>query len=99
MPRRSGVVWGAGVPFARPRSKITAVRVVVLHNCDFGAGDRADVADVVNAARDVARALAERGCEVSTQAVDDGEAVEAAYHALSRLRQSQPDLVFNLCES
>jgi D-alanine-D-alanine ligase len=77
---------------------MAGLRVVVLHNRD-GASDRPDVGDVVNAARDVARALGERGCRVSTLAVDDGDAVLAAGRALAALRKDKPELIFNLCES
>jgi D-alanine-D-alanine ligase len=70
------------------------LRVVVLHN---SGGDRPDVTDVVNAARDVSRALAERGCKVSSLSV--GDSLEAATRAVVELRAQKPDLVFNLCES
>jgi D-alanine-D-alanine ligase len=72
------------------------MRVVVLHN---SGGDRPDVTDVANAARDVAGALAKKGCDVLSQAVHDGDALEAAGAAVAELRRFAPDLVFNLCES
>jgi D-alanine-D-alanine ligase len=77
------------------------LRVVVLHNCDFADDDPAVAsrADVVNAARDVARALTDRGHVVSTLAVDGGEPLAAAHAAVAELTRRAPDLVFNLCES
>jgi D-alanine-D-alanine ligase len=72
------------------------MRVVVLHN---SGGDRPDVTDVANAARDVAGALAQKGCAVSSLAVHDGDALEAAAKAVAELRRLRPELVFNLCES
>jgi D-alanine-D-alanine ligase len=74
--------------------------ILVLHNRDFAAPDDpefASRADVENAARDVARALASRGYKVDTLAVpaDPLEAVGVAATIAARA----PDLVFNLCES
>jgi D-alanine-D-alanine ligase len=73
------------------------LRVVVLHNGQIDG--RTDISDVVNAAQDVARALAERGCRVSSLAVDGGEPLDAALGAVALLRGDPPDLVVNLCES
>jgi D-alanine-D-alanine ligase len=73
------------------------MRIVVLHNGQIDG--RTDISDVVNAARDVAGALAHRGCRVSTLAVDGGEPLDAALKAVSVLREDPPELVFNLCES
>jgi D-alanine-D-alanine ligase len=90
---------------------LARLRVVVLHNCDFdlhadafhAARDPAVAsrADVVNAARDVARALESRGHEVITWPVPDGDATRAAHATVDELRRitPAPDLVFNLCES
>ncbi len=79
------------------------LRVVVLHNRDFADSSadpaRASRADVLNAVRDVAAAIGSRGAEVSTLAVDDGDALDAAFAAMRELRARRPDLVFNLCES
>ncbi|HEX6838488.1 MAG TPA: ATP-grasp domain-containing protein [Polyangia bacterium] len=74
--------------------------ILVLHNRDFAAADDpefASRADVENAARDVARALASRGHEVETLAVpvDPIDAVGIVADIVARA----PDLVFNLCES
>lgn len=73
---------------------------MVLHNRDFAAADDpefASRADVENAARDVARALASRGHQVETLAVpsDPIDAVGIVADIVARA----PDLVFNLCES
>jgi len=74
--------------------------ILVLHNRDFAAADDpefASRADVENAARDVARALASRGYTVDTLAVppDPIDAVGLVAGIVARA----PDLVFNLCES
>ena len=74
--------------------------ILVLHNRDFAAGDDpefASRADVENAARDVARALASRGHTVDTLAVPERplDAVALVGEIVARA----PDLVFNLCES
>jgi D-alanine-D-alanine ligase len=74
--------------------------ILVLHNRDFAAADDpefASRADVENAARDVARALASRGHEVETLPVpcDPLDAVALVADVVARA----PDLVFNLCES
>ena len=74
--------------------------ILVLHNRDFAAADDpefASRADVENAARDVARALASRGHTVETLAVpqDPLDAVALVADIVARA----PDLVFNLCES
>ena len=74
--------------------------ILVLHNRDFAAADDpefASRADVENAARDVARALASRGHEVETLPVpcDPLDAVALVADIVARA----PDLVFNLCES
>ena len=89
---------------------LSRLRVVVVHNCDFevegrSAAGRSDDptfasrADVVNAARDVAGALASRGHEVTTLAVPGGDGARAALRTLETLVERAPDLVFNLCES
>lgn len=74
--------------------------ILVLHNRDFAAADDpefASRADVENAARDVARALAARGHEVEMLGVppDPIDAVGLVADIVARA----PDLVFNLCES
>lgn len=82
------------------------LRVLVVHNRDFAAEgettaaddpERVSRADVENAARDVAAALAVRGYSVETLAVppDPVGAVGVAVDIAARA----PDLVFNLCES
>jgi D-alanine-D-alanine ligase len=74
--------------------------IVVLHNRDFAAADDpefASRADVENAARDVARALASRGYRVTTLAVPDAPLDAAAL--VAEVVARAPDLVFNLCES
>jgi D-alanine-D-alanine ligase len=77
--------------------------IVVVHNHDFD--PRADVnasqADVENAARDVVRALRERGYRADTLAVAAAQpgALDGATAAARELAQRAPDLVFNLCES
>jgi D-alanine-D-alanine ligase len=76
------------------------LRILVVHNRDFAAADHpefASRADVENAARDVARALASRGHAVETLPVPASalDAVAVAGEVVARA----PDLVFNLCES
>ena len=82
------------------------LRVLVVHNRDFAAEgeataaddpERVSRADVENAARDVAKALAARGHHVETVAIppDPFAAVGVAVDIAARA----PDLVFNLCES
>lgn len=79
------------------------VRVVIVHNQDFDPRDResdpsfASRADVENAARDVQRALASRGHEVSMLGV--GSSPRELGAAVEELQRRAPDLVFNLCES
>src|SRR3954463_15414971 len=79
------------------------VRVVVVHNQDFDPSAREDDpsyasrADVENAARDVQRALASRGHDVSSLGV--GSTPRELTAALDELQRRAPDLVFNLCES
>lgn len=74
--------------------------ILVVHNRDFAAADDpefASRADVENAARDVAGALAARGHSVATLAVPAGalDALAVVAEVVARA----PDLVFNLCES
>jgi D-alanine-D-alanine ligase len=74
--------------------------ILVLHNRDFAAADDpefASRADVENAARDVAGALAARGYAVDTLAVPDAPLDAAA--VVAEVIAKKPDLVFNLCES
>src|SRR6516225_1501081 len=79
------------------------VRVVIVHNQDFDPQDResdpsfASRADVENAARDVQRALASRGHEVTMLGV--GSSPRDLGAAVEELQKRAPDLVFNLCES
>ncbi|MCU1280895.1 MAG: D-alanine--D-alanine ligase [bacterium] len=76
------------------------LRVIVTHNRDFAAADDpefASRADVVNAARDVAGALASRGYAVDTLAVPAATLDVAAI--VAEVVARKPDLVFNLCES
>lgn len=84
-------------------ARISELRILVLHNRDFDTDQGASAADpdfvsradVVNAARDVARALVSRGHFVEVRGVDAGDIGEL----LRRLQADPPDLVFNLCES
>jgi D-alanine-D-alanine ligase len=90
-----------------PLNDFRELRILVLHNRDFdqdsqlkGGHHHSDPefisrADVVNAARDVARALAARGHFVEIQGTDRDDIPRL----LSRLQADRPDLVFNLCES
>jgi D-alanine-D-alanine ligase len=74
--------------------------ILVVHNRDFAAPDDpefASRADVENAARDVARALATRGHEVTTLPIPSDPV--AAVGVVADLVERAPDLVFNLCES
>jgi D-alanine-D-alanine ligase len=74
--------------------------IQIVHNRDFSTADDpefASRADVENAARDVARALARRGFRVETVAVPDDPL--AAARVAAELAGRGPDLVFNLCES
>lgn len=76
------------------------LRILVLHNRDFeqesgGTSDQTSRTDVLNAARDVARALVARGHFVEMRGADVGD----ISGLLEQLQQDQPDLVFNLCES
>ena len=82
------------------------LRVLVVHNRDFAAhGDAAAAddpelvsrADVENAARDVAGALAVRGHAVETVAIPPD--AFAAVGVAADIAARAPDLVFNLCES
>jgi D-alanine-D-alanine ligase len=87
------------------------LRILVLHNRDFDSDEPPDPeskegdnprdleqvsrADVANAAQNVARALVARGHFVEIQGIDSDDTGEL----IARLRQDQPDLVFNMCES
>jgi D-alanine-D-alanine ligase len=74
--------------------------ILVLHNRDFAAPDDpefASRADVENAARDVAGALASRGHTVETMAVPPDPL--QAPRVVADIAARAPDLVFNLCES
>ncbi len=82
------------------------LRVLVLHNHDFElvpsedstsalSADANARADVANAARSVARALAARGHFAEVQGIDRDDLPDL----LLRLRKDPPDLVFNLVES
>jgi D-alanine-D-alanine ligase len=74
--------------------------ILIAHNRDFPTADDPEFAaraDVENAARDVARALAARGWTVETCAAPD-EALAAARLA-GEIAARSPTLVFNLCES
>jgi D-alanine-D-alanine ligase len=76
--------------------------VLVLHNRDFPTPDDpefASRADVENAARDIAGALAERGHVATPLAVPAGDPGAAVAEVLATVRAHRPDLVFNLCES
>jgi D-alanine-D-alanine ligase len=76
--------------------------VLVLHNRDFPTPDDpefASRADVENAARDIAGALAERGHTVTAHAVLPDDPAAAVADVLGVVRACAPDLVFNLCES
>jgi D-alanine-D-alanine ligase len=76
------------------------LRILVLHNHDFDEADAGSPAflsraDVVNAARDVASALATRGHAVELAAVDG----DSVFQLPARIAAARPDVVFNLCES
>ena len=76
------------------------LRVLVVHNRDFAAADDpefASRADVENAARDIAGALASRGHAVETVALPPD--AFAAVGVAADIAARAPDLVFNLCES
>ncbi len=83
-----------------PRPEFHELRILVLHNRDFDPAGNGDPeftsrADVVNAARDVTRALAARGHFVEIQGTDSDDVPPL----MARLKADRPDLVFNLCES
>jgi D-alanine-D-alanine ligase len=74
--------------------------ILIAHNRDFPTADDPEYAaraDVENAARDVAAALARGGWNVETAAAPD-DALEAARFA-GEIAARGPALVFNLCES
>lgn len=76
------------------------LRILVLHNCDYEAQDPAapgfeSRADVENAARDIATALASRGHHVTTATVDE----HSIAGLIAKVAASGCDLVFNLVES
>ncbi len=78
-----------------------SLRVVVVHNSDFDGTDPSQIsrADVVSAARDVARALTAHGHDASLLPVEPGEPAAAVARLVERLSTQRPDLIFNLCES
>jgi D-alanine-D-alanine ligase len=74
--------------------------ILIVHNRDFPSADDpefASRADVENAARDVATALAGRGFDVETLGVP--ESPEEVARLAADIAERAPDLVFNLCES
>ena len=76
------------------------LRVAVMHNRDFEPGvDRPDQSDVENAARDVARGLAEFGHEVRLVGIGGVASPRETVLEVLDLRRQPTDLVFNLCES
>ena len=86
-------------------SALKELRILVLHNRDFATSpqdDAADIpldelsrADVANAARSIARALAARGHFAEAQGIDRDDVADL----MQRLRHDPPDLVFNIVES
>jgi D-alanine-D-alanine ligase len=74
--------------------------ILVLHNRDFAAADDpefASRADVENAARDIVRALVERGHAAELLPVPTDPL--AAPSLMAEIVRRAPSLVFNLCES
>ncbi|HPH26550.1 MAG TPA: D-alanine--D-alanine ligase [Pseudomonadota bacterium] len=98
-PPSSGNSRSAAASQLTPDSGLTERRILVLHNQDFEPDstdpDVISRADVANAARDVARALAARGHFVEVQGIDVSD-IDAL---IKQLRSDPPDLVFNLVES
>jgi D-alanine-D-alanine ligase len=88
-------------PHPDPDPSLRERRILVLHNRDFEpegeASDPGALAriDVLNAARDVGRALVSRGHFVEVQGIDQRDLGDL----LAQLSEDAPDLVFNLCES
>lgn len=75
-----------------------AKRIIVLHNTDYDAeltGPGIDVSSVEISARAIATALTGAGFDVTLVGLQGPE----VFDVLSMLRETKPDLVFNLCES
>lgn len=74
-------------------------RIVVLYNTDYDAEQAAnntpDAISVRGSAKAIASALIESGFSVELTGVHGIE----VYDVLARIRESKPDLLFNLCES
>jgi D-alanine-D-alanine ligase len=73
-------------------------RIIVLHNTDYDAeltGPGIDVSSVEISARAIATALGAAGFEVQSVGLQGRE----VFDVLSMMRETKPDLVFNLCES
>lgn len=73
-------------------------RITVLYNTDYDdelTGPELDVSSVEASARAIARALEASGFRVEMMGLHGHDALEV----MSKLRASEPEIVFNLCES
>ena len=76
-------------------------RIVVLYNTDYDleyTSGGIDASSVEMSAQAISAALHESGFVVETVGLH-GDKVEGVFDVLAKLRDSPPDLVFNLCES
>lgn len=77
---------------------MSSLRIIVLHNTDYDAeltGPGIDVSSVEISARAIAAALRSAGFHVDLVGLEGTE----VFDVLAMLRETKPDLVFNLCES
>lgn len=77
---------------------MSSLRIIVLHNTDYDAeltGPGIDVSSVEVSARAIAAALRSAGFHVDLVGLQGTE----VFDVLAMMRESKPDLVFNLCES
>ncbi|MDB4958740.1 MAG: D-alanine--D-alanine ligase [Myxococcales bacterium] len=81
-----------------PESGAKPARVVVLYNTDYDTEDSLpgiDASSVETSARSITAALEEMHYQVELVGLHGAE----VFDVIRRLRESKPDLVFNLCES
>ncbi len=77
---------------------MASLRIIVLHNTDYDAeltGPGIDVSSVEISARAIAAALKSAGFQVDLVGLQGAE----VFDVLAMMRETKPDLVFNLCES
>jgi D-alanine-D-alanine ligase len=70
-------------------------KIIVLYNTDFDQDEAVDVSSVAASARAICDALVARNYVVELRGMHGTD----VFDVLAKLRESKPDLLFNLCES